>query len=410
MPVICYNLLNSITDKVVDRLKNENRDVVWYGGRKVLGVLNDCLNIMGGKIDYAIVDKDKVDNSPIDYIWSIPLINKHIKVDINKSQLLSEYHIEMHQPKAVDLGIADILKNNALYVLSSDFAREMTKILIGKGIDRNNVWIIESEKESESICEKRIRGSINGKKLLSLDEIHETEFEILRHFKDYCDKNDLRYWLGGGTMLGAIRHEGFIPWDDDVDVFMPDTDYRRFVDIYRDNQNYELLNYAKDLKFPFYFSKLSDKRTILWHHEFPVEYIMGAYIDIFPLVGYPGDMEKQSEQWEIEHLTMAEWYWYKDLAVILGEENMPVSGGSILRKMVLPAFDESDFVGQVSVIQQKQWVSRREDFSGYINKRFEKEAFRVPVGYDAHLRERYGDYMQLPPEDKREVHSFPIYR
>ena len=408
--MIAYNLLSEITNEAVKRIRKENRTIVWYGGRKVLGVVNDCVNIMGGKIDYAIVEADRLDEAPLDYVNSIPLINKHIAVDIRKSEILSRYHIELNQPKPVDKDIIGVLGNSAVYILSSRYSDEMRNLLIGKGISSDNIIILASEDESVNASRKKTEILFEGRRPLSIEEIHKIEYEILKHFRNFCKKNHLRYWLGGGTMLGAIRHKGFIPWDDDVDIFMPDVDYRRFLELYRDSNQYELLNYSKARDYPFFFSKISDKRTVLLHYDYPVEYIMGVYIDIFPLVGYSKDEKERNAQWEFEHLTMAEWYWYKDMSIILGEENIPIVGGNILKKMVLPAFDKSEYVGQVSVVLQKQWVSRKEDFSGYINKRFEKEEFKVPVGYDAHLRERYGNYMELPSEENREVHSFPMYR
>lgn len=404
------NLLNDITTNVFERLINEDRTIVWFSGKRLLGVINDCLNILGGRIDYAIVDGDKLCESPVNYIWGIPLVNKNVSIDINNSPLLSKYHIQLNQPKAVDASIIDVLGKDALYVLSSKRTDEMTRILKGKGIGDDNILILASEDEAIRNSNERVLKKIKGRKCLSIDEIHETEFEILSHFKRFCEINNLRYWLGGGTMLGAVRHEGFIPWDDDVDVFMPDSDYYRFIDLYKDNDKYELLTYSKTKNYPFYFSKISDKHTMLWHHEFPVEYIMGVYIDIFPLVGYPDHEYERDIQWKIENITMSEWYWYKDISAIIGEERMPITAKSILDKMILPPFDGSPYVGQVSVIKQKQWVSRKEDFLGYVNRLFEKEEFRIPVGYDSHLRERYGDYMLLPPEEKREIHGFPMYR
>ena len=409
MSVICNNLLKAITTEIILRLRNESRIVVWYGGRSVLGVVNDCLNILGGKIDYAIVEEDKLDEPAINYSWTIPLVNKHICVDIRKSSILFQYHIKMNQPKKVTQDIISILGNEAVYVISSKYSEKMIRLLKDKRVSRDNIIVIASEEESITQSHSEMSLKFRGLRLLSLAEIHDAEFSMLCHFKSFCEKNKLRYWLGGGTMLGAIRHNGFIPCDDDIYVFMPDSYYEIFIYIYRDTENYELLHYSKDDNYPHYFSKLSDKRTIIWHYDYPIEYVMGTYIDIFPLVGYPSDKEELDMQWELEHLTIAEWYWYKNMTAILGKENVPVSGESILEKLTLPKFDSSEYVGQVSVIHQKQWVSPKRDFDGFIDRKFESEDFRIPIGYDSHLKERYGDYMTLPPEEKRTVHSFPMY-
>lgn len=412
MAVVRNNVLQDITTDLIKRMEREQRTIVWYGGKALLGILNDCFHITGisGNISYVIVDRDEIEDYAVNYAWNIPLINEHISVDIRKSPILSHYHIELNQPRPVDTGIIDELGNNAIYVVCSKYSEEMLKILYEKGINTENILELSAEKVYVEISERRVSRLFEGMKSLGIDQIHNIELDILLEFCNFCEKNNLRYWLGGGTMLGAVRHNGFIPWDDDIDVFMPDEDYNRLIEIYKDSDRYELLNYFRNPDYPFFFSKLADRETLIWHYGYPMEYVMGIYIDIFPLVGFPDSAGLQNRQWEEEHLAMAEWYWYQDLVDLVGKDKMPVTPAKILNHMKPMRFDEADMIGPVSVILQKEWLSRKQDFADFIYKSFEKHQFRVPIGYDNHLRERYGDYMQLPPIEKRVFHGYPMYK
>ena len=119
--------------------------------------------------------------------------------------------------------------------------------------------------------------------------IKKTQIEILLFFKHFCDENKLTFYLYGGTLLGAVRHKGYIPWDDDIDVCMPRKDYDIFLKKFpKTNCTYFIENHSTDKKYFLHFSKLMKKDTIyLEYTTQSVGYKSSIFIDIFPINGYP---------------------------------------------------------------------------------------------------------------------------
>lgn len=407
--ILRRNILYKIVKKVLARIQIDDRIIVWYGGKRAMAVVNDCIKISGRKIDYAILDFGMPLELKLNYCWSIPLLNEHIEVDISKSALLSKYHLKIPDPVPVYPDIVKELRDRAIYFISSDRASAMIHILQKYVKSENSICVLPSENESFSIYQNMFDTYFKKMKRIGITEIHQIELEILKHFKNFCEANGLRYWLAGGTLLGAVRHNGFIPWDDDVDVYMPDIDYEIFLDTYDSNEEYELLHYSRDSDYYFYFSKLTKKGTALLHYGYPVWEKIGVYIDIFPLVGFPSKIIEQKMQWENEHLVMAEWYWYQDLIDLVGYKRMPKTKGEILSEMDMIKFDEAEYVGTISVILQKEWLSRRCCFIETVEIEFEGEKFKIPAGYDEHLKSRYGNYNILPPKEKQKIHGFPMF-
>lgn len=125
-----------------------------------------------------------------------------------------------------------------------------------------------------------------------LRQLQKTELSILKRFKQICDKHHLRYYLYGGTLLGAVRHEGFIPWDDDVDVCMPYSDYEIFLNVAKKElgEDYFLQTSESDKHFVAPFAKIRLNNSTFLDSKFAKRHINhGIWIDIFPLI-YTSDL------------------------------------------------------------------------------------------------------------------------
>lgn len=264
---------------------------------------------------------------------------------------------------------------------------------------------------------------------LCLEDLKMVEVGILKAFDAYCKKHELTYWLGYGTLLGAVRHKGFIPWDDDIDLLMPYGDYRKMIDLANSGQvmgdHYRIATPEIEGSPSFHcpFGKIYDTRTCVRQDEVldNLAASEGVWVDIFPLVGLP---ENASEARNLqEHFyrlyaksRLASCHFRKGNS-FLGTVGRVVSLFPARLKgcrFYLDAIDSASrkapsFHKAESVIApvEPSRVFNRDNFKDTVYLEFEGGTFPVPAGWDALLTEGYGDYMQLPPQEKRvSNHSF----
>lgn len=244
---------------------------------------------------------------------------------------------------------------------------------------------------------------------LDAESVKRLQLEILDDIAQYCEKNNLRYYLAYGTLIGAIRHKGFIPWDDDIDIMMPRPDYEQFCREYKSqNGNLEVRSTQNDKSCYINFAKVHDIRT-RYQEEYSIENDYGVFVDVFPLDGFGTyrQMKKCYRLFKLIH--------YKSLSPNGSNSFFKNQAVRVIKKLLLPMsmkrlvtllekeskrfpFDSSEYSYFFS---EKVPPFKRDLFSKHIYKEFEGHFYRIPVGYDELLRQQYGDYMQLPPEEER---------
>jgi len=259
---------------------------------------------------------------------------------------------------------------------------------------------------------------------ISFEEHKKIELDILINFAEFCEKHSLNYFLAYGTLIGAVRHKRFIPWDDDIDVQMPRPDYEKFVKIYnseKDCRYYHFIDPA-DEDAVHTMGKIVDKRTV--KKEPGVKYHKsdshGVDIDIFPIDGQPED-EKEYRRFYLKKEFMFKMYSFavEDfskrtipqklrgvLFYIIASQN---GKNHYLEKAIKInekySFYQSKYVG--SIIAKCNTIRDRvrvECYESYQLSEFEGYEFRIPVGYDEVLTKLYGEYMKLPPAEERITH------
>lgn len=260
--------------------------------------------------------------------------------------------------------------------------------------------------------------------------MHDTDFstrfkkQILYVFKytvSFLEQHNLHYVACGGTVLGAVRHKDFIPWDDDIDIYMPRADYERLLDMKQEvrRDGFDVLS-LRDEGYYLPFAKISDRNTTLLEEEqFP--FIMGVYVDIFPLDNFNcSDTELTAIQrkslkkfWpylkSVSHIRKRD-FW-KDL--IKGDFERaqykveafcyhPFSK-SLLNVFLRYQDWYSSFDGNktVCVTQWPGKIFKREWFEDTIEQPFGDTTVIIPRDYDKYLTCLYGDYMTLPPIEQR---------
>ena len=260
-------------------------------------------------------------------------------------------------------------------------------------------------------------------KTIDNNEARKLELNILVQFADYCKKKNLRYYLAYGTLIGAVRHRGFIPWDNDVDVVMPRPDYEELIRLSAEEKiaDYvKALDYKKERTFPFL--KLVDERTRLKEHYLVTEENLGVYIDIFPLDGMPDDPKKRKK------LFKKAARLYKLFAIANYRKNTGANAYKKFLKMICYPFsrmissswvcdrlnrlceaydyDNSEYVADIVWGYEANREIMPRHYFETIEMEFEGHTFCVPADYDKMLKQTYGNYMQLPPEEDRIVHDF----
>lgn len=261
-----------------------------------------------------------------------------------------------------------------------------------------------------------------------LNKTKQTQLEILREFDRVCKKHNISYLLYAGTLLGAIRHKGFIPWDDDVDVCMLRRDYEKFLQISEEtlDKKYFLQTYETDKEFPHQFAKLRKNNTIFmegWYANLDIHH--GVFIDIFPL----DNIEPNTFLGRV-HLRLMNYMWRLNTSRFK-ERNLKNSSGinRIIRMVlyyllkIVPKKPLDRFITKLSCLyneKETEWVAdlglasriskikkfamKKEEVEDKIGWNFEGYEFPVPKDYDKILKRNYGDYMTPPPPKERKPH------
>lgn len=245
-----------------------------------------------------------------------------------------------------------------------------------------------------------------NKRRMTMKEMQTTEKNILSYVDHVCRKHNLRYWVCGGTLLGTIRHKGFIPWDDDIDIFLQLQDYRRLIEIFEENEQYTMMGMGTSEvnDYTDMFAKVVDKKTILIEDIGTVRKINPVWIDVFPLVGLPGDEEER----------LVFFKKYKEVKRRIWEDFYASNGSTGVfskwygkQKEFLEKydFDNSEYVGVLGTVYDERDATTRRVYESTIRMSFEDIEVNVPVGYQEYLDNLYGkDWMQLPDESKRQSH------
>lgn len=267
---------------------------------------------------------------------------------------------------------------------------------------------------------------MNSNMSMSMKEIQSVSLEILKKIADICDQEGLKYSLAWGTLIGAVRHKGYIPWDDDVDIQMPRPDYERLKDYFNKNADalYPLRLFDNSVSgYPYMLARVSnDDYVIDTINEKPCG--MGIFVDIYILDGTGDTYEdawnyasKTCKYPRLIFLSTRKYYhfgttkgFFKRLfkvfvfiyAKIMGKEYFERKLLSIISQK---PYDQKDYVGCVSWCERPKYaVIKKSEFEDMIDFQFENYKFKGPREYDKYLRIWYGDYMQLPPEKERIYH------
>lgn len=248
-----------------------------------------------------------------------------------------------------------------------------------------------------------------------LKELQKVELEILLEVDRVCKKHNIQYFLVSGTLLGAIRHNGFIPWDDDIDICMPIKDYRKFCKLAAAElkKDYFIQNYETDLTSMLFTKIRKNGTTAIEEGREHRPYHQGIWIDIFPLIAIKNDEKwikrttktilftknllKKKFGWIEEHEKLP---LYKKLHTLVPVALVRTIAGMILRTTCK---DHRKYDSCYYIWSKKKFYARFKSdlFDGITENEFEGCMFPVPDKWHEYLTVVYGDYMTPPPPEKR---------
>ena len=264
-------------------------------------------------------------------------------------------------------------------------------------------------------------------------EVQLVSLDILKDVHNFCVENNIKYSLSGGTLLGAIRHDGFIPWDDDVDIQLPRPDYNRFIHTFKSEKGYKLFSRevegGEDVRIRL--TKVCDMdRTYIEKGPYVwTDANVGVGIDVIPVDGAPSsEAEMRIHLHKIVKLTRKQRcclfkkaginnIWRYDslrdrIIFFVSKVLSPFLSDNCVMDLINEQkrydYDSSDFFFAGPHYGMREWQPKK-NMADYVLHKFEDAEFYIMSGYENNLKSLFGDYMQLPPEEKRVSHEFNKY-
>ncbi|MDD7402614.1 MAG: LicD family protein [Butyribacter sp.] len=392
-------------DEFVEKGVLENKKIVLFGLNTSSYGTKHYLEQKGYQIAaYVDNDKKKVEdnNDMIDILLPRHFAPEQYK-RLEKEYIRAYFPAEYLQP----------FREDAVILIASKYYPEMCTQLEKMGY-QEGVHIL---KTADFYDVEHVLNDGNwseGLQEMTREQVRKTQLGILDHIKKVCDENGIRYFLGAGTLLGAIRHKGYIPWDDDIDINMPYPDYIKLMEILKDDEIYQPISvYQHQESYPYFFSRVEDTRTIMKNWEYPFLITSGVSVDLFPIFGLPyqqtdvmpfyDEIRKRNNQLIESYIVYAD----ADENEI---EKRKTLIDQIIEMMEKYPYDETENIGYILSKHAEKDIMKRDVYESALEASFEGETYKIMSGYDYYLTALYGDYMELPSEkEQRTTHSFQAY-
>lgn len=255
-----------------------------------------------------------------------------------------------------------------------------------------------------------------------INALHNCVLNILKGIDETCRQHNLRYYIFAGTLLGAVRHKGFIPWDDDMDIAMPRPDYDKLIEHQKEwlPANLEMVCNETDKDYPQPFAKIQDANTTIIE-RIQLPYLGGAYIDVFPLDGMTKSPIKQRLHF------FKYWYWKRMIYFCCRNPYKHGHGPSCWLPLIVRRCYTLQYIQAKMRNLQKAYdyeqspcvVDHDDGLAGIFDKKifgkpipyeFENQRFMGPEKGMEYLRLKYGDYMTIPKNAQQRQHNFDILK
>lgn len=269
---------------------------------------------------------------------------------------------------------------------------------------------------------------------IPLKQLQQLELQIVSDFIQICNRHNLRYFALGGTLLGAVRHQGFIPWDDDIDIGMPRPDFEKFLQVAADELDgyHRLVTWRNSTDYRQSFSKITDRRTKIIMHDSKIPREEEIWIDIFPLDGVPaGKLRRKMHSFHYLYRRMVLQFSQFDEMAHQGRKQRPFYERALMKAAETTSiehvldneiqrlkyertvkqypFDGSEYSGNLTGIYKLREIVPTRVFGKGVLLPFETIQINCPEDYNSYLRHIYGaNFMQIPKEQDRVLHPIEV--
>lgn len=262
---------------------------------------------------------------------------------------------------------------------------------------------------------------------VDLKKMQQKSLEMAKYFVNFCNENNLLCYMCGGGAIGALRHEGFIPWDDDLDFFMPRNDYEKLIEIWNqkaDTKKYSLINANKNLIDHNLFITIRDNETTaIKPYQKGINISHGLALDIIPLDGCPdGFKRKKQVFWALIYSLFKSQVIpqkHGKLKKFVSKILLRIIPTKILKfklwkfaekQMTKYKIEDNENITELcSGPYYMKKIYKKEWFEKNVFIKFEDTKLPIPVGYDGYLKTAFGDYMKLPPKEKQKPHHDVLF-
>lgn len=269
----------------------------------------------------------------------------------------------------------------------------------------------------------------NKGKQIDLSDLKELQMQVMDVIDKFCRENNIRYFITAGTLIGALRHKGYIPWDDDIDIVMLRNDYEKFIAKFQNySERYKVYSIETDINCHYAYAKVYDNNTVFIEgHEGKRHEHIGINVDIFPLdyvthnyddaVRLKNKIKPYNTIMMVKTIVWMDRGWGKNISLFFLKAFCSLFSFSWCVRHIdriartYESNTDSRYVANAVIYAKgEREVLEREWFDSQIELPFEDRKYLAPVGADQYMRRLFGDYMQLPPKDKQVTHhSFKAY-
>lgn len=396
--LLFQNLDNMVRNDVL-----KNRKIVLFGLNNTSYATKRYLEKRGVNV-YAYIDNNvnKVNEFNRQFVDSLPDFLPEKKIEYIQKDIIRVYKPE---------DLLSSFDDDFLVLIASKYYADMCRQLQVMGysegkhiISTLDFYGIESILSNKNLC----CGNI-----LSKQEFRQVQLKIAVYLKKICKENNLRYFMSGGTLLGAVRHSGYIPWDDDMDFVMPMCDFLRLIELLKKLDEYDVCsNFAGQDESYIFYLQVCDRNTDLKLWNYPFFETCGVSIDVFPLVGFPKDKREMDKYFnELRYLNTRYnatfMYSQEDEEIIQNQKNLKKE---IMASMQKYEFDSSEYVGYVLSKYWDKDIVGKNVYERNVELPFEDTSFNAPSGYISYLERMFGNYLEIPSEEQRKTtHSYVAY-